>query len=126
MEYLLSIFPVLPFDLEAARIHAELWAALQRGGQIIGAHDLLIAATARVAGYGVITANSAEFHTFSGLEVINRWRDLDRAERRWRYMKAAEFDQKFDDAESVLDVLDLASARKPNLAQKKVNVDFPV
>lgn len=41
-------------------------------------------------------------------------------------MKAAEFDQRFDDAESVLDVLDLASARKPNPAQKKVNVDFPV
>jgi hypothetical protein len=41
-------------------------------------------------------------------------------------MKASEFDRKFDDNESVLDVLDLASTRKPNLAQKKVNVDFPV
>ena len=41
-------------------------------------------------------------------------------------MKASEFDRKFDDNESVLDVLDLASARKPNLAQKKVNVDFPI
>ena len=41
-------------------------------------------------------------------------------------MKASEFDRKFDDDESVLDMLDLASARKPNLAQKKVNVDFPV
>ena len=41
-------------------------------------------------------------------------------------MKTSEFDRKFDDNESVLDVLDLASARKPNLAQKRVNVDFPV
>jgi hypothetical protein len=41
-------------------------------------------------------------------------------------MKASEFDRKFDDNESVIDVLDLASARKLNLAQKKVNVDFPV
>ena len=41
-------------------------------------------------------------------------------------MKASEFDRKFDDNESVLDVLDLASARKLNLAQKKVNVDFPI
>ena len=41
-------------------------------------------------------------------------------------MKASEFDRKFDDAESVLDVLDLASTRKPNLAQKKVTVDFPI
>ena len=41
-------------------------------------------------------------------------------------MKASEFDRKFDDNESVIDVLDLASARKLNLAQKKVNVDFPI
>ena len=41
-------------------------------------------------------------------------------------MKASEFDRKFDDNESVLDVLDSASVRKPNLAQKKVNVDFPI
>ena len=41
-------------------------------------------------------------------------------------MKASEFDRKFDDGESILDALDLASARKPNLAQKKVNVDFPI
>jgi hypothetical protein len=40
-------------------------------------------------------------------------------------MKASEFDRKFDDAESVLDTLDLASARKSNLDQRKVNVDFP-
>jgi hypothetical protein len=41
-------------------------------------------------------------------------------------MEASEFDRKFDDGESVMDVLDLALARKLNLAQKKVNVDFPV
>jgi hypothetical protein len=41
-------------------------------------------------------------------------------------MKASEFDRKFDDAESVLDMLDLGSARKSNLDQRKVNVDFPI
>ena len=41
-------------------------------------------------------------------------------------MKTSEFDEKFDNAESLLDVLDLASARKPNLEQRKVNVDFPI
>ncbi len=41
-------------------------------------------------------------------------------------MKASEFDRKFDDAESVLDMLDLTSARLPNLEQRKVNVDFPI
>ena len=41
-------------------------------------------------------------------------------------MKASEFDRKFDDGESVADMLDLTSVRRPNLAQKRVNVDFPV
>jgi hypothetical protein len=41
-------------------------------------------------------------------------------------MEASEFDRKFGDNEFVLDELDLASARKPNLAQKKVTVAFPV
>jgi hypothetical protein len=40
-------------------------------------------------------------------------------------MNASEFDRKFDD-ESVADSLDLASARRPNLAEKKVTLAFPV
>ena len=41
-------------------------------------------------------------------------------------MRASEFDRRFDENESVMDGLDMASARKPNLAQRKVNVDFPI
>lgn len=41
-------------------------------------------------------------------------------------MKASEFDQMFDESESVIGALDLASVRKPNLDQRKVNVDFPI
>jgi hypothetical protein len=41
-------------------------------------------------------------------------------------MKAAEFDKKFDDGESVLEELDLSRARRPAQEQKRVNVDFPV
>ena len=41
-------------------------------------------------------------------------------------MKASELDRKFDDGESVMDTLDLASIRKLNLDQRKVNVDFPI
>ena len=41
-------------------------------------------------------------------------------------MKASELDRKFDDGESVMDMLDLASTRKLNLDQRKVNVDFPI
>jgi len=41
-------------------------------------------------------------------------------------MKASEFDKRFDGGEAILDELDIASARKPNLEQRKVNVDFPI
>lgn len=70
VEYVLGLFPILSFDLETARAHAQLWAALQSAGQTIGAHDLIIAATARAAGYGVITTNGAEFQRVPGLTVV--------------------------------------------------------
>ncbi|MBM3144321.1 MAG: CopG family transcriptional regulator, partial [Chloroflexi bacterium] len=38
-------------------------------------------------------------------------------------MKASEFDQKFDEAENILEDLDLSAARRPALEQKRVNVD---
>ncbi len=41
-------------------------------------------------------------------------------------MKAKEFDKKFDDGEDIMEYVDLASARRPNLEAKRVNVDFPV
>jgi hypothetical protein len=41
-------------------------------------------------------------------------------------MKAKAFDRKFDDNEAdISDDLDLTTARRPNQAQKRVNVDFP-
>ena len=41
-------------------------------------------------------------------------------------MKAKEFDKKFDKGQSVVEHLDLANARRPELEQKRVNVDFPL
>lgn len=40
-------------------------------------------------------------------------------------MKAADFDNKFDSGNDILDDLDLTKIRKPNLDIKRVNVDFP-
>lgn len=41
-------------------------------------------------------------------------------------MKAKEFEEKFDAGlEDIVDNLDLSSARRINLEQKRVNVDFP-
>jgi len=41
-------------------------------------------------------------------------------------MKAKDFDAAFDDGESIIDQLDLSKKRRPELEQKRVNVDFPV
>ena len=41
-------------------------------------------------------------------------------------MKAEEFDKLFDDGEDITHLLDLSSTQRPNLEQKRVNVDFPV
>lgn len=41
-------------------------------------------------------------------------------------MKAADFDKEFDQDESdITDSLDLSTARRVNLEQKRINVDFP-
>lgn len=70
-EYLLERLPVLPFDLEAARIHARLYAVLRSAGQPIGYHDLQIAATALANGCDVVTLNVREFNRVPGLNVID-------------------------------------------------------
>jgi hypothetical protein len=41
-------------------------------------------------------------------------------------MKAKELDKKFDNGDQVLNHLDLSKAKRPNLALKRVNVDFPI
>jgi hypothetical protein len=40
-------------------------------------------------------------------------------------ISAEEFDRKFDNGESIVEFLDLNTVTRPNLATKRVNVDFP-
>lgn len=69
--FLLDLLPIVPFDLYVARRHAALWAGLQSRGLVIGAHDLIIAATALTLSYGVITLNESEFQHVAELRIIN-------------------------------------------------------
>ena len=69
VEAILENFPVLPFDLRVARVHAEVSAQLSAAGQTIGDHDMIIAATALAHGYSVLTDNLRDFHRVPGLEV---------------------------------------------------------
>ncbi len=63
--------PVLGFYAEEARVHAGLFAQLSKKGQLIGAHDLIIAATAIVHNCALLTANLQEFEKVPGLEAIS-------------------------------------------------------
>lgn len=62
-------FPCLSFDFESARVHAEIQATMSANGQRIGAHDLIIAATALTYGHHVLTHNVRDFARVPGLDV---------------------------------------------------------
>ena len=70
VEALLAGFPPLPFDLPCARAHARIWADLAAGGNDVGAHDRMVAATAMASGWGVATANVHHFQRIAGLTVM--------------------------------------------------------
>ncbi len=70
VEAIVSGFPILPLDTEAARVHAQLHAAQLDAGSRSGAHDLLIAATAVAHGFSVLTRDVEDFSRVPGLEVL--------------------------------------------------------
>ena len=70
VEGLLAQIPILPFGLIAARIHARVWAQLTSQGVTIGAHDLLIAATALAIDWQIVTCDERSFPRIPGLSVI--------------------------------------------------------
>jgi tRNA(fMet)-specific endonuclease VapC len=70
VEYLISAIEPLPITTLVARAHAEIWARLEQNGEVIGAHDMWIAATAISHGMEVATANAAEFERVPGLAVV--------------------------------------------------------
>jgi predicted nucleic acid-binding protein len=69
IESILTATRVIPFDLTAAEIHAGVWAQLAAAGQMIGQHDMIIAATALANGHEVITENIREFERSPGLAL---------------------------------------------------------
>lgn len=66
----LSDLAVLDFDFAVARHHARLWAALRDGGNLIGAHDLQIAATALCHQFSLATLNHDEFARVPALPLV--------------------------------------------------------
>jgi predicted nucleic acid-binding protein len=70
VEALLASLDVLDFTREIARVHAQLYTSLKRKGQLIGAHDVIIAATALYYGFPIVTENLREFERVEGLQVL--------------------------------------------------------
>lgn len=70
VEHLLAALRAVEITEPVARIHADIWAQLTARGELIGAHDLWIAATALAHGFGVATGNYAEFRRVPGLRVV--------------------------------------------------------
>jgi predicted nucleic acid-binding protein len=71
VEGLLALVPALAFDLAEARAHARLSAELRTKGVAVGAHDLLIAATAVANDMRIATADLRSFPKIKGLDVIH-------------------------------------------------------
>jgi tRNA(fMet)-specific endonuclease VapC len=69
VEKVIELLPVFTFDVAAARIYARIWASLVQRGFTVGAHDLIIAATAISMDYTVITSNTRDFKKIEGLRL---------------------------------------------------------
>ncbi len=70
VEHLLAGMRALEITEQIARVHADIWAQLAAKGEVIGAHDLWIAATALAHGMGLATGNTHEFNRVPGLRLI--------------------------------------------------------
>ena len=67
---MVEVLPVIPYDLAVVAAHADLLVAVRRAGTPRGAHDLIIAATARASGRRVVTADQAGFAGLPGVSVV--------------------------------------------------------
>jgi tRNA(fMet)-specific endonuclease VapC len=69
VDALIETIPIEPYDLGVARTHAALLAHIHEQGRARGAHDLLIAATARKSGRIVVTADGSGFSDLPRVDV---------------------------------------------------------
>ncbi len=69
VEKIIEVFDVFPFDLSAARIYTGIWASLARRGKVVGAHDLIIAATSISLGFSLATLDLRDYGLIEGLNI---------------------------------------------------------
>jgi len=66
---IVAALPVMSYDLDVAAAHAELLIAVRRQGVPRGAHDLIIAATAKASNRTVVTADTTAFRDLPDIWV---------------------------------------------------------
>jgi predicted nucleic acid-binding protein len=71
VESIIESVSVLDFTTDIARTHSQLHARLAEQGQLIGAHDLIIAATALRHQLTLVTDNVREFRRVPDLKVAD-------------------------------------------------------
>lgn len=67
VEQILTTVPIEDYDLAVARAHAELLAHVRQTGRPRGAHDLMIAATARATTRTVVSSDTRAFADLPGV-----------------------------------------------------------
>ena len=70
LQMIVEALPIVPYTETTAVEHARLWADLEASGKMIGAYDLIVAATALESGSAVATFNTRHFSQVRGLKVI--------------------------------------------------------
>jgi tRNA(fMet)-specific endonuclease VapC len=68
---ILDSMPIVDYDIEVARAHADLLVMVRRQGRPRGAHDLIIAATALSSGRSLATADQTAFVDLPGVVTIS-------------------------------------------------------
>ena len=69
---LCDVIPILAYDQNVASEHAELLVAVRRTGRPRGAHDLIIAATARASKRAVVSGDLSAFTDLPGVTIRDR------------------------------------------------------
>jgi tRNA(fMet)-specific endonuclease VapC len=70
LQTVLELLPIIPYTEQTAYEHARIWAELEASGQMIGAYDLIVAATALERGSVVATFNKRHFAQIRGLGIV--------------------------------------------------------
>jgi len=66
-----NVIPIVDYDDTVAAFHADLLVAVRRQGRPRGAHDLIIAATAKATQREVVSADRSAYDDLPGIAVCS-------------------------------------------------------